>query len=97
MLRTGGWGPHEVSGKASNTGSESHLASPSNPSQHTFRLDSEMASKLGELGQARKDVQELLALEPDLTVSDFLARTPFPLMRMAETYATALKAAGLPC
>jgi TolB-like protein len=53
--------------------------------------------KLGELGQAKKDVQELLALEPDLTVSDFLARTPFPLMRMAETYAKALKAAGLPC
>jgi hypothetical protein len=45
MLRTGGRRPHEVSGKASNTCPESHLARPSNPYQHTFRLDFEMASK----------------------------------------------------
>jgi hypothetical protein len=34
-----------VSGKASNTCPESHLARPSNPSGKTFRVDSEMASK----------------------------------------------------
>src|SRR5690349_7306359 len=45
MLRTGGRGPHDVSGKASNTCSESHPLRPSNPYPRTFHIDSEMASK----------------------------------------------------
>ena len=52
--------------------------------------------KLGDLVQAKKAVQELLALEPDLTGTGFFARTPFPLVHMAKTYAEALEAAGLP-
>ncbi len=52
--------------------------------------------KLGDLAQAKKALQELLALEPNLTRAAFFARTPFPLIRMANTYAEALKAAGLP-
>ncbi|MDQ2804222.1 MAG: hypothetical protein M3Y41_16665, partial [Pseudomonadota bacterium] len=43
---TGGRGPHDVSGKASNTCSESHPLRPSNPSHRPFRHDSEMASKI---------------------------------------------------
>ena len=52
--------------------------------------------KLGRRGQARKAVEELLAIEPDLTISGFFARIPFPLAAMAKTYADALKEAGLP-
>lgn len=47
MLRTGGRGPHEISGKASNTCPESHLARPSNRQIQPFRIDSEMASEIG--------------------------------------------------
>jgi tetratricopeptide (TPR) repeat protein len=52
--------------------------------------------KLGEPDQARRAVKELLAIEPELTLSGLFARIPFPLQRMEETYAEALKAAGLP-
>ena len=48
MLRTGGRGPHAVSGKASNTCLESHLPRPSNPTSQPFRLHSEMASEAPE-------------------------------------------------
>ena len=52
--------------------------------------------KLGQRDRAEKAVQELLEIEPQLTVSDFFARIPMPLESMAKTYADALRAAGLP-
>ncbi|MCB8881157.1 winged helix-turn-helix domain-containing protein [Acidisoma cellulosilytica] len=52
--------------------------------------------KLGEVERAKLVVQELLAIEPDLTVSAFFDRIPVPLDSMAKTYAEALHIAGLP-
>src|SRR6185312_1018150 len=46
------------SGEASNTCSESHLPRPSNPSRHTFRIDSEMASKLASVGRGNRSACE---------------------------------------
>ncbi|CCE06621.1 putative transcriptional regulatory protein, HTH DNA binding domain [Bradyrhizobium sp. STM 3843] len=51
---------------------------------------------IGELARATQVAQELQKLEPELTVSGFLARIPFPVPAMAATYAEALKAAGIP-
>jgi tetratricopeptide (TPR) repeat protein len=52
--------------------------------------------KLGQQDRAKQVVQDLLEIEPELTISDFFARIPVPLENMAKTYATAWKAAGLP-
>lgn len=52
--------------------------------------------RLREPDKAALAMRELLAVEPELTVSGFFARIPFPLERMARTYAESLKAAGLP-
>jgi TolB-like protein len=52
--------------------------------------------KLGWLDRGREAVAELLAIEPTLTISGFLARIPFPLEETAKTYAEALALAGLP-
>lgn len=52
--------------------------------------------KLGEVERARRVANELLRIEPDLTVSAFFARIPMPLADMAKTYAEALEIAGLP-
>ncbi|WP_431272457.1 tetratricopeptide repeat protein [Dankookia sp. P2] len=52
--------------------------------------------KLGQPERARQVVQELLAIEPELTISGFLARIPMPVEAMARTYAKALGVAGLP-
>ena len=52
--------------------------------------------KLGQQYRAKKAVQELLEIEPELTISDFFERIPVPLESMAKTYADALRAAGLP-
>ena len=52
--------------------------------------------KLGQQDRARHAVQQLLQIEPELTISGFLARVPVPLESMAKTYADALKVAGLP-
>ena len=52
--------------------------------------------KLGHPERARRTVQELVAIEPKLTISGFLARIPVPVETMARAYAEALKAAGLP-
>jgi len=52
--------------------------------------------KLGEQDRARQAAQELLEIEPELTISGFFARIPVPLESMAKIYADALKAAGLP-
>jgi TolB-like protein len=51
---------------------------------------------LGQPDRARQVVAELLSIEPDLTISGFLARIPFPVAAMAQRYAEALAAAGLP-
>lgn len=52
--------------------------------------------KLGRPEAARKAVADLLAIEPDLTISGFFARIPFPLASLAKLYADTLKEAGLP-
>jgi tetratricopeptide (TPR) repeat protein len=52
--------------------------------------------KTGEHERAAQVVEELLTIEPELTVSAFFARIPVPVVSMAQTYAAALKAAGLP-
>jgi TolB-like protein/Flp pilus assembly protein TadD len=52
--------------------------------------------KLGRQDEAERTIQELLQIEPDLTVSGFFARIPFPVERLARIYAEALAAAGLP-
>lgn len=52
--------------------------------------------KLGAEEQAREAVRRLLAIEPGLTVSAFFARIPVPVAGMAQLYAEALRAAGLP-
>jgi TolB-like protein/Flp pilus assembly protein TadD len=52
--------------------------------------------KLGQQDRAEKAVQELLEIEPELTISNFFERIPVPLESMAKTYADALRAAGLP-
>ena len=51
--------------------------------------------RLGRLERAREAVDELLAIEPNLTISGFFARIPFPLERTAKIYAEALAIAGL--
>ncbi len=61
-----------------------------------LRVTAVACVKLGEPDRARKAVVELLDIEPDLTVSGLFARIPFPLERMAKTYADALQQAGLP-
>jgi len=52
--------------------------------------------KLGQQDRAKHAVQQLLEIEPELTISGFFARIPVPLESMAKIYADALKAAGLP-
>jgi TolB-like protein/Flp pilus assembly protein TadD len=50
----------------------------------------------GQRDRAEQVARELLKVEPEFTISDFLARIPFPLESLARTYAEALKAAGVP-
>jgi TolB-like protein len=52
--------------------------------------------KLGQRDRAVRIAQELLAVEPDLTITGFFARIPFPVDVLAQTYADALRAAGVP-
>ena len=52
--------------------------------------------KVGQPKRAAQVVQELLGIAPELTVSGFFTQIPVPIKRMAETYAEALKVAGLP-
>lgn len=52
--------------------------------------------KLGQEVEARKTIQDLLQIEPELTISGFFARIPFPVESLAKTYAEALETAGLP-
>ncbi|BAM87098.1 putative transcriptional regulatory protein, HTH DNA binding domain [Bradyrhizobium oligotrophicum S58] len=50
----------------------------------------------GDVARANEVARRLLMVEPDLTVSGFLSRIPFPVRAMATTYAEALRAAGVP-
>jgi tetratricopeptide (TPR) repeat protein len=52
--------------------------------------------KIGEHGRAAQVAHDLMRIEPDLTVSGFLSRIPFPVDTLAKTYADALRAAGVP-
>jgi TolB-like protein/Flp pilus assembly protein TadD len=52
--------------------------------------------KTGALRRAAQVAQELLTVEPELTVSGFQSRIPFPVASMAAIYAEALRAAGVP-
>jgi TolB-like protein len=52
--------------------------------------------KLGRHDRATRVAQDLLEVEPELTISGFLKRIPFPLESMARTYAEALRAIGVP-
>ncbi len=52
--------------------------------------------KLGQQDEAERTIRDLLQIEPALTVSGFFARIPFPVERLAQIYAEALQAAGLP-
>lgn len=52
--------------------------------------------KVGRQDEAARVLHDLLKVEPELTISEFLARIPVPLSSMATTYAEALRAAGLP-
>ena len=52
--------------------------------------------KLGEMDRAGAIARELLVVEPELTISGFFKRIPFPRDTMATTYAAALRAAGVP-
>jgi TolB-like protein/Flp pilus assembly protein TadD len=52
--------------------------------------------KSGRLTRASEVARDLLKVEPELTVSGFLSRIPFPVDTMAAIYAEALRAAGVP-
>jgi len=52
--------------------------------------------KLGQTDRAALVARELLDVEPELTVSGFFKRIPFPRDTMAAAYAEALRAAGVP-
>jgi TolB-like protein/Flp pilus assembly protein TadD len=52
--------------------------------------------RLGHHDRASRVARDLLAVEPDLTVTGFFTRIPFPVDAMAKTYADALRAAGVP-
>jgi TolB-like protein len=52
--------------------------------------------KSGQRDRAAQVVQELLRIEPGLTISGFFSRILVPVETMARTYADALKEAGLP-
>jgi hypothetical protein len=51
---------------------------------------------VGEHERAAQVVEELLTIEPELTIFAVFARIPVPIAAMAQIYATTLKAAGLP-
>ena len=52
--------------------------------------------KLGQHDRASQVARDLLQIEPELTISGFFKRIPFPRHAMAATYAEALRAAGVP-
>ena len=62
----------------------------------THRVLAIALSMQGRLDEARTSVQQLLRLQPRLTVADFIARSPGALSGLAATFGQALLAAGLP-
>lgn len=62
----------------------------------THRVLAIAQSMSGRTQDARLTVARLLALEPDLTVRRFVARSPGAASGLAETFGEALHAAGLP-
>jgi hypothetical protein len=52
--------------------------------------------KLGQRDRAARVTHDLLVVEPDLTITGFFTRIPFPVDALAKTYADALRAAGVP-
>jgi hypothetical protein len=52
--------------------------------------------KTGERDRAAQVARDLLKVEPDFSITNFLSRIPFPVEPMAQTYAEALRAAGVP-
>ena len=50
----------------------------------------------GDRARAMQVAHELLKVEPEFTISGFLARIPFPVESMSKTYVETLKAAGVP-
>lgn len=52
--------------------------------------------KTGETERATQIARELLKVDPEFTISGFLARIPFPVEAMSKTYVETLKAAGVP-
>ena len=53
-------------------------------------------AKVGQRERAAKIVEELLKIEPQLTISGLRARVPFVVESMWKTYSDALRLAGLP-
>ena len=54
------------------------------------------AVRLGQNEKASATAKELLDVEPELTISGFFRRIPFPREMMATNYAEALRTAGVP-
>ena len=52
--------------------------------------------KLGQHDRATRVARDLLAIEPELTITGFFTRIAFPVDALAKTYADALEAAGVP-
>jgi len=52
--------------------------------------------RLGQSDRASQVARDLLEVEPELTISGFVKRIPFPRQAMARIYAEALRAAGVP-
>jgi Flp pilus assembly protein TadD len=52
--------------------------------------------KTGEGDRAAQVARELLKVEPEFSIAGFLSRIPFPVEPIAQTYAEALRAAGVP-
>ena len=53
-------------------------------------------AKVGRVHDAKQVVQDLLTIEPQLTISGLRTRVPFIVARIWKTYSEALRLAGLP-
>lgn len=72
----------------------SRRANPTHAS--TLRVLTIAASELGHLATARESLGELRRLDPTLTVSGYLARSPAAAYETGRTWSRALRRAGLP-
>jgi hypothetical protein len=62
----------------------------------TLRVIAIAASELGRMAEARDSVAELRELDPSLTVSGYLARSPARNFETSRIWAEALRRAELP-